>query len=176
MLNHWSKLLTRNCTVVDVGDYTVYPIHKVGYSSLMSVADAVYTNTQISSLRHIDVMIRDPEARFVSGVNEYCRQNDLDIQVVYEKIKNDECVDSHFIPQYLWLMNLYRFYKGEITIRPFSFISNITRVHLNRDDPKIELEPIKKFTKVDADIIKNTTVQRRFNIKQIIKEYKHALS
>ena len=176
MLNHWSKILTRDCTVIDVGHYTVYPIHRVGYTSLMSVADNIYTNTQIASLTHIDVMIRDPEDRFVSGVNEYCRQNDLDVSEVYKKIKKDELVDSHFAPQFIWLMNLYRFYKGEITIRPFSFIANITQEHRRKGEPFLKLKPIKKFTEVDASIIKNTTVRRRFHIKDIIKEYKHVLS
>jgi hypothetical protein len=176
MLRHWSKLLTRDCTVIDIGKYTVYPIHRVGFTSLMSEAVKIYTNTQISSLTHIDVLIRDPEARFVSGVNEYCRQNKLDIRGVYKKIKHEYFLDSHFAPQYIWLMNLYRFYRGEITIRPFNFISNITQVHLRKDEPFIEVKPIKKFTQVDADIIKNTTVQRRFHIKDIIEEYKRALS
>ena len=95
---------------------------------------------------------------------------------VYEKVKNNEFVDTHFIPQYVWLLNLYRFYRGEITIRPFSFIANITDVHKRKDEQSVHLEPLKKFTEVDAKIIKNTTVQRRYLIKDFIKEYKHVLS
>lgn len=176
MLNHWNKLLTRDCTVVRVGNYFVYPIHRVGFTSLMYDADMTYTNTEISNLTHINVLIRDPESRFVSGVNEYCRQNNLDIHKVYEKIKNDELVDSHFIPQYVWLLNLYRFYKREVTIRPFSFIANITDVHKRKDESIIKIELLKRFTEVDAKIIKNTTVQKRFLLKDIVKDYKHVLS
>ena len=176
MLKHWSKLLTRDCTVIKVGKYIVYPIHRVGFTSLMYDADITYTNEEISNLTHIDVLIRDPEARFVSGVNEYCRQNNLDIHEVYEKIKQDELVDTHFIPQYVWLLNLYRFYKGEITIRPFPFIANITDVHKRKDESIIPIEPLKRFTEVDSEIIKNTTVQRTFPLADIIKDYKHVLS
>ena len=176
MLKYWSKLLTRDCTVVKVGEYTVYPIHRVGFTSLMYDADNTYTNEEIENLQHIDVLIREPEARFISGVNEYARQNKLDVYSVYEKVKNNEFVDTHFIPQYVWLLNLYRFYRGEITIRPFSFIANITDVHKRKDEQSVHLEPLKRFTEVDAKIIKNTTVQRRYLIKDFIKEYKHVLS
>ena len=176
MLTHWNNLLTRDCTVVKVGEYTVYPIHRVGLSSLMDDADITYTNSEISKLQHINVLIREPEARFISGVNTYARLNKLDVHSVYEKVKNDELVDSHFIPQYLWIMNLYRFFKGEITIRPFSFIANITDVHKHKNEPSIHLEPLKRFTDVDAEIIKNTSVQRRYFIKDFIKDYKQVLS
>lgn len=176
MLKHWSKLLTRDCIVVKVGNYIVYPIHRVGFTSLMHDADMTYTNTEISNLTHINVLIRDPESRFVSGVNEYCRQNNLDIHEVYEKIKEDELVNSHFIPQYVWLLNLYRFYKGEVTIRPFTFIANITDVHKRKNESMIKVEPLKRFTEVDAEIIKNTTVQKRFLLKDIIMDYKNVLS
>lgn len=176
MLKHWSKLLTRDCIVVKVGNYIVYPIHRVGFTSLMHDADMTYTNTEISNLTHINVLIRDPESRFVSGVNEYCRQNNLDIHEVYEKIKEDELVNSHFIPQYVWLLNLYRFYKGEVTIRPFTFIANITDVHKRKNESMIKVEPLQRFTEVDAEIIKNTTVQKRFLLKDIIMDYKNVLS
>lgn len=176
MLKHWSNHLTRDCIVVKVGNYIVYPIHRVGFTSLMYDADMTYTNTEISNLTHINVLIRDPESRFVSGVNEYCRQNNLDIHEVYEKIKEDKLVNSHFIPQYVWLLNLYRFYKGEVTIRPFTFIANITDVHKRKDESIIKVEPLKRFTEVDAEIIKNTTVQKRFLLKDIVKDYKHVLS
>ena len=176
MLKHWSRLLTRDCIVVKVGNYIVYPIHRVGFTSLMYDADMTYTNTEISNLTHINVLIRDPESRFVSGVNEYCRQNNLNIHEVYEKIKEDKLVNSHFIPQYVWLLNLYRFYKGEVTIRPFRFIANITDVHKRKDESIIKVEPLKRFTEVDAKIIKNTTVQKRFLLKDIIMDYKNVLS
>jgi len=176
MFEHWSKILTRDCTVARIGRYIVYPIHRVGYTSLMQDADATYTNSEISTLDHIDVLIREPETRFISGINEYARQNGLEVQEVYHKVKHENFVDSHFIPQYVWLLNLYRFFKGEITIRPFVFISNITDVHMRKDEAHTYVEPLSNFTEVDAKIIKNTTVQRRYDIKTFIKEYRHVLS
>jgi len=176
MLRHWYKILTRDCTVIKANGYTVYPIHRVGFTSLMHAADATYTNSEISGLQHIDVLIRDPEERFISGVNEYARQNNYNVLDVYEKVKNQDFVDTHFIPQYFWLMNLYRFFRGEITIRPFSFIANITDVHMRKDESRVDLHPLENFTEVDAEIIRKTTVQKRYHIKDFIKAYRHVLS
>jgi hypothetical protein len=47
---------------------------------------------------------------------------------------------------------------------------------MRKDEQKIHLEPLKKFTEVDAEIIKNTSAQRRHFIKDFIKDYKHVLS
>ena len=82
------------------------------------------------------------------------------------------------MPQYMWLMKLYRFYKGEITIRPFQFIANITDVHLRNEpiDSKVQVAPLDNFVQVDREIIRNTTVQRKYFLKDIIMDYKNVLS
>ena len=176
MLKHLTRVLLRDCSVVKIGEYTVYPIHRVGFTSLMHAADSIYTNLEIANLHHIDVLIRDPEERFISGVNEYARQNKLDVRDLYNKIQREQFVDTHFMPQFVWLMNLYRFFKGEITIRPFNFISNITKVHIRKGEPHQYLEPIQRFTEVDRQMLRNTTVHKRYYIKDIIKNYQHVLS
>ena len=180
MLEHWHKLLTNDCTVVRIGTHVVYPIHRVGHTSLMYAADEKYTNDQIATLTHIDVLWRDPNQRFVSGVNEYSRQQGMEVSQVYDRINKDNLVNSHFMPQYLWLMNLYRFYKGEITFKPFEYIGNITDVH-KRDDKnkygeKIYVEPLEQFVNVDKKIIEDTKVRKTYFLQDIIKDYKHVLS
>lgn len=176
MLKHWSELLTTDCVVVRVGRYFVYPIHRVGHTSLMDAAEQKYVNDDVGSLTHIDVLWRDPSVRFVSGVNEYSRQKGMPVSETYHQITNGDLIDSHFMPQYIWLMNLYRFYKGEITIRPFEYIANITKVHERNDTPnKVYVEPLERFVRVD-DIIRNTTVGGTYLLHDIIKDYKHVLS
>jgi len=69
MLTHWNKLLTTACTVIDIGVNTIYPIFKNGSSSLMAVADKTYVNKQIANCNNIIILLRDPEERFVSGIN-----------------------------------------------------------------------------------------------------------
>jgi len=72
MLKHWNELLTTDCIVINVGPHTIYPIFKNGSSSLMAVADKTYVNKQIANCNNIIILLRDPEERFVSGIND-CR-------------------------------------------------------------------------------------------------------
>jgi len=173
MLSQWNKLLTGDCVVVDVGPHTIYPIFRVAYSTLLSVCDKKYTNEEIQNCDHVDVLIREPEERFVSGVNEYCLQHDLDIQHTWQLINSGKLHDRHFTPQYIWLMHLYRFYKGPITIRPFDHISNITDAHLHSSVSKTDVPVCEPFVAVDRHLTKlyNKTV----NIEYLIKRYRHVL-
>ena len=111
MLKHWNKLLNTDCIVVDVGPHTVYPIFKNGSSSLMSVSNKTYVNKQISECKSIDIIIRDPETRFVSGLNENCQQNNLDVKDTWDLVYEDKLINRHFAPQWLWLLHLYKFYS-----------------------------------------------------------------
>ena len=57
MLTHWNKLLNTDCTVIDIGPHTIYPIFKNGSSSLMSIADKTYTNKQIANCNNINILL-----------------------------------------------------------------------------------------------------------------------
>jgi len=174
MLSQWNQLLNTDCVVIDVGTHTVYPIFRVGHSTLMSVCDRKYVNEEIRNCGHVDVMIRDPEERFVSGVNEYCTQHELDVNATWRLINGGKLYDRHFTPQYVWLMHLYRFYKGFITIRPFTHINNITDVHLHKSEAKTVVPVCESFVAADRHLTKyyNETV----HIKYLIERYRHALS
>ena len=174
MLTHWNKLLNTDCVVVDVGPHTIYPIFRVAQSTLMSVCDRKYINKEIDYCNHVNIIIRDPESRFVSGVNEYCRQNKLDVGDTWKLVNEGKVVDRHFAPQYIWLLHLYKYYKGFITIRPFKHISNITDVHIHKSKSKIDIPVCEPFVAVDRHLTKyyNQTV----NIGYLIKRYKHVLS
>ena len=174
MLTQWNKLLNTDCMVVKVGPHTVYPIFRVGQSSLMAVCDKKYVNAEIAECKHIDVMIRDPEVRFVSGVNEYCVQQNLDVKETWELINKGQVHDRHFTPQYVWLMHLYRFYKGDITIRPFDYMSNITQVHLHKSSSSVAVPVCEPYVKADRHLIKyyNQTVA----LEELIVRYKNVLS
>ena len=174
MLTHWNKLLNTDCVVVDVGPHTIYPIFRVGQSTLMSVCDRKYDNKEIDYCNHVEIMIREPAERFLSGVNEYCRQNKLDVESTWKEINAGRIHDRHFTPQYVWLLHLYKFYKGFVTIRPFEHISNITEVHMHKSESKIDVPVIESFVAVDRHLTNyyNETV----NIGYLIKRHKHALS
>jgi len=177
MLTHWNRLLNTDCTVIDIGSHTVYPIFRVGYTSLMSDADQTYTNRQISKCEHIDIMIRNPIDRFVSGVNEYCRQNSLDVKETWGLIKQKKLVDRHFAPQYIWLIHLYRFYKGTVTLKPFGSISEITQQHLKHlraNESHQHVDPVEQFINVDLALMKD--LHKTVLLEDIIRKHKNVLS
>ena len=166
--------MNTDCVVVDVGPHTIYPIFRVAQSTLMSVCDRKYINKEIDYCNHVNIIIRDPETRFVSGVHEYCRQNKLDVSDTWKLVIEGKVVDRHFAPQYIWLLHLYKYYKGFITIRPFKHISNITDVHIHKSKSKIDIPVCEPFVAVDRHLTKyyNQTV----NIGYLIKRYRHVLS
>ena len=160
--------------MVSIGGTYVYPIFRVGYSSLMEDADMVFTDREIDNCPTITVLLRDPNERFISGVNEYCKNQGKGLNHIYKKIEIGKLVDRHFMPQYLWLLHLYKFYKGPIVLRPFSHIKEITQVHANKSKSKRQVKPIDRFIKVDTFLLRhlNKTVQ----LKDIIMRYKDVLS
>tara|TARA_R110000868_G_scaffold171851_2_gene407648 strand:- start:307 stop:831 length:525 start_codon:yes stop_codon:yes gene_type:complete len=174
MLTHWNKLLNTDCTVVDIGPHTVYPIFRVGFTTLSSVCERKYVNKQIAECKHIDVMIRDPGDRFVSGINEYSRQNNLDVKETWKLVEQDKLVDRHFAPQYMWLLHLYKFYKGTVTILPFDHIKQITSVHERKDDINKPVPLLKSFLNVDYAIVEH--YNETFELGRLIERYRNVLS
>ena len=175
MLSGWNKLLNTDCVVLNIGDHVIYPIFRVGSTSLVAAADKKYTNEQIAKCTHIDILIRDPGDRFVSGLNEYCQQNNLDVEETWELVEQGRLVDRHFAPQYMWLLHLYKFYKGTVTLKPFRDIKKITNKHVNKDkSKKVAVALLRSFVEVDYKLMEhyNKTIQ----IGELVKGLKHVLS
>ena len=76
---NWNNILSGDCTVYGLGPRMVYPIFRCGFTSIRASADQTFINKQIKT-RNIDILIRDPADRFISGVNEYARQNNADVE------------------------------------------------------------------------------------------------
>jgi hypothetical protein len=108
------------------------------------VADKKYVNYQISKCRHIDVLLRDPGERFVSGLNEYCRNSNTNVSEAWHLTEQGKLIDRHFAPQYLWLLHLSKFYKGPVTLKPFSDIKKITNAHEKKSKGKKVSVPLLK--------------------------------
>ncbi len=146
-------MLNTDCLVVDVGDHTVYPIYRVGFTSLVYDTTCFYYNRNIELCDNITVLVRDPAERFVSGVNEVCRQNKLDVYDTWNLIAKDQFIDRHFTPQYIWLMHLYRFYKGNVKLKPFKYIKKITKIHERKDEEKITVPLLQKYIDIDYKLM-----------------------
>jgi len=176
MLASWYKMLNADCVVVSIGEHTVYPIYRNGSSSLMEASDRTYKNKQIQNCENIQVLIRDPEVRFVSGINEYCRQNNLDVKETWSLVKQRMVMNRHFCPQFIWLLHLYKFYKGTVTMRPFDDIKKITNIK-NADLSHIKKTPVKSIQSfVDMDYRLMDLLGQTLELKYIIGNYKNVLS
>lgn len=167
--------MNTDCLVVQIGEHTVYPIYRSGSTSLEIAADKVFTNDDIRECRQVDVLIRDPQERFESGINEYSRLNNLSVREVLSRVEQGELVDRHFAPQYIWLFHLSKYYKGRVTLRPFNYIKKITSIHAKKDtNKKIPVRPLKRFIDVDKELIKS--VGQTFDLRELIVRHKNALS
>jgi len=108
------------CEVLEVipSQRYVYVIFKNGYTSLTKskIINKWRTliNEQIRSLDSVDIILRDPEERLVSGVNTYLqyliKENpQLDEETVLWFIKNYLFLNRHYCLQFSWLLNLARY-------------------------------------------------------------------
>ena len=174
MLGNYESYLRTKCKVVSIAGTFVYPIFRVGYTSLIEDADMVFTNYEIDNCDKIVILLRDPEDRFISGVNEYCRQNKKSIDHIFPKIKMGKLVDRHFMPQYLWLCHLYKYFTGPIVLKPFSYISEITQTHARANETHKQIEPVDRFTKVDFHLLRE--LNKTVLLRDVIRKYRHVLS
>jgi len=176
MMKGYNQLLNTDCVVVRIDQVSVYPIFRVGSTSLMAAADQKYTNREIAKCRNIHVLLRNPEQRFISGLNEYCRQKNLDVAGTWTMVQQGKLIDRHFAPQYMWLMHLYRYYKGTVTLKPFEHIKEITDVHERefKLKKKIQVKPLKHFIEVDYLLMRR--LHQSIELGQLIEEHRNALS
>jgi hypothetical protein len=162
-----TELFPELCEVVSLPLHNqwVYLIQKNGSSSLRIQQSrdnlAVFTNNEISALDYVDVYVRDPRARYVSGVNTYLQhlQRDhpeLDYLTAFWFARRYKFLNTHYLPQFYWLANLSKYLRKDtkIRLRSFQNFNNIVDMHssagvtppslefittLFKDDPSIEL-------------------------------------
>jgi hypothetical protein len=126
------ELFQNQCEVVSLPLHTqcIFLIQKNGSSSLkqQQVRDnlTMFINEQISTLDYVDVYIRNPRARYVSGVNTYLQhlQRDhpeLDLPTAFWFAKQYKFLNTHYLPQFHWLANLARYLRSDAKIRIRNF-------------------------------------------------------
>jgi hypothetical protein len=175
MLKDWNNLINTDCVVVDIGEVTVYPIFRNGSTSLFRACDRRHINDQIKDCENIEILIRNPDDRFISGINMYSEQNDLSVEETWSKARQGTLVDRHFCPQYIWLLHLYKFYRGTVTLRKFEHIKALTSIHRKKSKTKKKQVPIlKNFVAVDHELM--GSIDRPTNLKNLLERYKHVLS
>jgi hypothetical protein len=121
---------------------------------------AVFTNDEISALDYVDVYIRNPRARYVSGVNTYLQhlQRDhpeLDFKTAFWFARRYKFLNTHYLPQLHWISNLSRYLRldTKIRIRNFQDFFQITNLNLGPSGVNAPTsEFVKTLFKDDANI------------------------
>ena len=192
MFKNLTDVLTADCEVVKFNDEQFfYPIFKNGRSSLTTYAVRnnlpLLKNKEISNLKKITVFLRSPKERFVSGVYTffYLTNNQYVDENILKKIESFDIVNRHFIPQYLWLLHLHKYFNGIVEFKPVLELLNLIpnrdgpwtnnstpwRAMTQKDRDKILSIKHKKYIEVDNKIIKKY-MNQSVDLEKLIKEFK----
>jgi hypothetical protein len=113
-------------------DRYIYPIYKNGSSSLRASAERVYDYKEIRKLKVIEVFVREPFERYVSGVQTWLNHNpELDRVTALKFVKDFLFLNNHFSLQFHWLVNLQRFTEAWMYIRPMEELHTATDLAWN---------------------------------------------
>jgi len=127
------------CDVLEIvpSQRYLYPIFKNASSSLMNSGFRVIDQSELNTIQNIEVLVRNPYERFLSGVQTYLDKLDpkLDYNTALHFIEHHLFLNRHFVPQFHWLVNLQRFTNATITIRPLHFVETLTDVKINTSVP-----------------------------------------
>jgi len=112
----------------------IYPIFKNGSSSLRADHPELVPRDQLQTrVAQVQVYVREPFERYVSGVQTYLKNNPhLDRATALTMIDQYLFLDRHFALQFHWLVNLVRQTNNPwITIVPWTELSNATELTWN---------------------------------------------
>jgi hypothetical protein len=140
MLSHLDRVLFPDrCEVIEVvpSQRYVYVIFKNGHSSFFTPQKnnnwTIRINQQIQQISTIDVIIRKPEDRLISGINTFIqhtvRDNPaLDPATIEWFALNYIALNRHYASQFIWLLSLARYLhpNARLNLLPMSAIGELT--------------------------------------------------
>ena len=138
----------------------VYAIFKNGSSGLVEGSTQkqwrVFLNEQIKRLDSIDIILREPKARTISGINIYLQQliqqnPSLDRATAIWFIKNYLFLNRHYCPQFFWLINLARYLKAD-TLLNFYDMAELSIIVGKDTKPFMYKEVTKEFAQEIGEI------------------------
>lgn len=142
-----------DCEVAEMPlhDQWVYMIQKNGTSSIRNDHTGqfrILKNQQIKDLDFVDIYIRDPKTRYVSGVNTFMQQTlrdrpDLDRATVMYFATHYLFLNRHYLPQILWIFNLLRWLSPQAQLRLHDFANYDSLVNMNH---RALIEPADQLT------------------------------
>lgn len=139
MLSHIDReLFPDRCEVVVLNDPQryVYPIFKNGRSAIAQLAERtklpILLNQQIARLDNIEIYLRDPLERFVSGISTFCQMTmrdnpGLDDHTVAWFAERYLFLNRHYTTQFSWIVNLSRYAAEDcrFSLRPVGLLKSI---------------------------------------------------
>jgi hypothetical protein len=143
MLSHLDSIIFPDrCEVIEIipSQRYVYPMFKNGRSSLYHYANKyklqILLNEQIKKISSIDIILRNPQERLISGINTFVQMTmrdhpDLDSKTILWFAQNYLFLNRHYAPQFLWLVNLARYLGPNTKLNFLSMdqLTNITQVN-----------------------------------------------
>jgi len=137
------ELFPADCLVYSNGQSAVYPIFKNGSSSLEKESKVqkwkILSNDEISNLKSIDIIIREPDLRLNSGISTYIdkiinENPSINDDIVLYFIKKYGFLNRHYMPQFLWLLHLARFINKEtlMNLLPIEDMTKWTSFSVNK--------------------------------------------
>jgi len=147
MLSHLDRILFPDrCEVREIisSQRYVYVIFKNGHSSInvsrLTDPQRIHINQQILKLNSIDVIIRNPKDRLISGINTFIQHTlrdnpDLDTSTIEWFALNYLSLDRHYASQFVWLLNLARYLNSDakLNLLPMSAVGEITGKNIKPD-------------------------------------------
>ena len=138
MLSRLDDIIYPNrCEVIEIeaSQRYIYPIFKNGSSSLLEHARQqnykILINEQIKRAPIIDVILRDPLSRFISGIQTFVhnvkKENPiLDVATILYFAENYLFLNRHYTPQLSWLINLSRYADAKLRLHNMDTLSTFT--------------------------------------------------
>ena len=175
MLKDWSKLLATDCRVIGIKDKYVYPIFRNASTSLFRTKESLLVNEQIGVCEDVVIFIRDPMERFVSGLNEYSRSHKLEIMEAWQRVQDQTLIDRHFAPQCIWLLHLYKYHKGTVTLKPFDSVKEFTTIHTKMfPGQKTSVPAVPRLIDIDYKLVE--LIGTQVKLSNIVEGFKNVLS
>lgn len=128
MLSRIDDIIYPNrCEVIEFTDPQrfVYPIFKNGSTSIIAYAKQqnykTLINEQIKRILTIDVVLRNPMDRFLSGFNTYIyntKQSNpqLDVDTIIYFAENYLFLNRHYAPQLSWIIHLSKYTNNQAVL------------------------------------------------------------
>lgn len=121
-------LFPDECIIYEIKNRYVYSIFKNGSSSLVKAKGRILTTSEITSLKEVDIFLRDPFDRYISGVQTYINNigQEYDKETVLKLISQFLFLNRHFALQFHWIINLTRFTEARLHFRHINELNMFT--------------------------------------------------